>query len=174
MRNFLLFIFCCLTITVNAQTHKIYSKINYYDKFDDVLKSEQRKTLVKKTDSTFIIEEKGKDPIVYYILNPVEEGTIGSKDNIVNLVGNVYGYETSWCVVRYDLLQEYNESYLKYVISGSDEDLLTLQHFWIFIVHRTITTQFSGTYLDDLIWLSDEQNDNKLGKNVSRIIYLNE
>ena len=38
-------------------------------------------------------------------------------------------------------------------------------------VHRTITTQFSGTYETELFWLQDDLNDDKLGKNVSRIIY---
>ena len=151
---------------VNAQ---IFNTVSYFDKFDDVLKTEQRKTLVEKTDSTFVIEEKGKRPTTYYILNVVE--TSGSKDNIVNLVDNVYGYETSWCVVKDDLMDKYSEAYLNYFLDPSKENMSILQSFWIFAVNRIVTSQYSGIYLHEYFWLSDELNTDKLGKNINRIVY---
>ena len=144
---FLTLLFGLIGFTCNAQ---IFTKIIYYDKFDDVLKIENRKTLITKTDSTFVIEEKGKKPVVYYILYVVDNQ--GSKDKVVNLVGDVYGYETRWCLLRKD-----NEK--------------IMANFLISAVHRTITTQFSGTYETEFFWLQDDLNDDKLGKNVSRIIY---
>ncbi len=158
-----------VAITSNAQ---LYKSIKYYDKFDDVIKTEQRKTLITKTDSsTFVIEEKGKQPVEYYILNVVQDGTRGTKDEPVNLVANVYGYEESWCVVRQDMLNDYLEANKNYYQDSSKANMDRVMHFWLFVVHRVITTQYTGTYLDELFWIQDELSDGKLGKNVNRIIY---
>lgn len=150
---------------------QLFTKIAQYDKFDDVIKEEERKTLVTKTDTTFVIEEKGREPVVYYILNISEAGTEGSKDDIVNLVGDVYGYQTAWCLVRYDLLDRYREAQLNYLIQESDSSMKKLSSFWVFAIHRTITTQYTGRYLTEYFWLQDELNDGKLGQGVNRIIY---
>ena len=56
MKKFLFtLLFAWIGIDCNAQ---IYKTIKYYDKFDDEVKKEQHKTLITKTDSTFVIEEK--------------------------------------------------------------------------------------------------------------------
>ena len=162
-------IFVLAGLSCNAQ---IYKSIKYYDKFDDEVKTEQRKTLITRTDSTFIVEEKGKDPVVYYILNPVTDGTRGSKEEIVNLVNNVYGYEETWCVVRSDMLEKYREAYHNFYLDETKANLEKLKLYWLFIVHRTITTQYTGSFLDDIFWVQDELHDGKLGKDVNRIIYL--
>ena len=163
-------LFAWIGIACNAQ---IYKTIKYYDKFDDEVKSEQHKTLITKTDSTFVIEEKGRIPITYYILNPVEQGTRGSKDEIVNLINNVYGYEETWCVVRSDMMPKYREALQQMLVDYSEANVKSLmQPLWLFIVHRTITTQYTGTYLDELFWVQDEDSDGKLGKDINRIIYL--
>lgn len=156
-------------IVCNAQ---LFKSIKYYDKFDDEVKLEQRKTLINKTDSsTFVIEEKGKLPVEYYIINPVKDGTRGSKDEPVNLVANVYGYEETWCVVRSDMLNDYLVAQRNYYEDSSKANMEKVMHFWLFLVHRTITTQYTGTYLDELFWVQDELSDGKLGKDVNRIIY---
>lgn len=162
-------VFLFAGLTCNAQ---IYKSIKYYDKFDDVVKKEQRKTLITKTDSTFIVEEKGMNPVVYYILNTVKEGTRGSKDEIVNLVNNVYGYEETWCVVRSDMIEKYREVYNDFFLDESKVNIEKLYPYWLFIVHRTITTQYTGSFLDEMFWVQDELHDGKLGKDVNRIIYL--
>lgn len=162
-------IFLLIGFSCNAQ---IYKSIVYYDKFDDVVKKELRKTLITKTDSTFIVEEKGKEPVVYYIMNAVSEGTKGSKDEIVNLVNNVYGYEETWCVVRSDMIENYREVFHNCYLDNSKANWNNLMSYWLFIVHRTITTQYTGTYLDEMFWVRDELSDGKLGKDVNRIIYL--
>lgn len=170
MKKYLFTLFISLIgLSSSAQ---IYKSIKYFDKFDDVVKTDHRKTLITKTDSTFIVEEKGKNPIVYYILNVVFDGTKGSKDEIVNLINNVYGYQETWCVVRYDMLEKYREARYNYYVDDSKENMEKLQKFWLFIVHRTITTQYAGTFLDELFWIQDELSDGKLGKDVNRIIYM--
>ena len=170
MKKFLFTLFLVLMgLPSNAQ---IFKSITYYDKFDDEIKVDQRKTLITKTDSsTFVIEEKGKRPVEYYILNVVKDGTRGSKDNPVNLVADVYGYEESWCVVRSDMLNDYLEASRTYSLESSKSNMDKLMQFWLFIVHRTITTQFSGTYLNEYFWVQDELSDGKLGKEINRIIY---
>lgn len=101
-----------LSVIVNAQerqsnsiyhfeTTKVFSVKMIYDKFDDVISSEKIKTLVTITDSTVIIEEKEKEIKRY--LRFEEVSTTGNKDNIVNLVADVYGYEyTFLCVNQSD------------------------------------------------------------------------
>ncbi len=165
---FLTLLFGLIGFTCNAQ---IFTKVKYLDKFDDALKIENRKTLITKTDSTFVIEEKGKQPVVYYILNELQSQ--GSKDNIVNLVGDVYGYEKTWCLVRYDLLEKYLDVRYIFSLDPSEENQKKCSQFWIFAVHRTITTQYTGRYETEYFWLQNELNDDKLGKDVSRIIYSN-
>lgn len=167
---FFTLLFGMMALFCNAQ---IYTAIKYLDKFDDELKSEQHKTLITKTDTTFVIEEKGKHPVTYYILNVLEEGNHGSKDEIVNLVGNVYGYEETWCVVQYDKLGYYREVFNNCRLDPTEENMKKLLQPCLFLVHRTITTQYTATYLNDMYWLQDDLCDDKLGKNIKRIIYTN-
>lgn len=150
---------------------QLFTKITHYDKFDDIVKEETRKTLITKTDSTFVIEEKGRQPVVYYILKISEAGTRGSKDDIVNLIEDVYGYQTCWLVVRYDILDKYREALHKFAFNPSEESAKILSSFWLFATNRIITTQYSGTYIKEFFWIEDESNNNKLGKDVNRIIY---
>ena len=162
-------LFILSALMANAQ---LFSSIRYNDKFDDILKAEQRKTLITKTDTTIVVEEKGKQPVTYYILNILEEGSMGSKDNIVNIVDNVYGYQTTWCVIKKDMLDKYVEAYKDFHLDSSDDNRNKLSSFWIFAVSRTVTSQYSGTFESEYFWLEDELNDDKLGKNVNRIIYI--
>ena len=92
MKKFLILILTALvTVAANAQifTHKLIR-----DKFDDVVSECDIKTFITKNDTTFIIEEKGNEPVTYKILSEIESK--GSKDNIIQLVSNVYGYEKTW------------------------------------------------------------------------------
>lgn len=87
MKKFLILILTALvTVAADAQifTHKVVK-----DKFDDVVSECDIKTIITKNDTTFIIEEKGNEPVTYKVL--FEFDSKGSKDNIVQLVGNVYG-----------------------------------------------------------------------------------
>lgn len=80
-----------------ASADGIYTKIEKYDKFDDVIWKKDIKTLITKTDSTIIIETKGEKPEIYYYYKNLSLGS-GSRDSIVNIVANVYGYEESYCI----------------------------------------------------------------------------
>lgn len=180
---FIILILSFVTFFLDAQ---VYTSIKYLDKFDDEIKVENIKTIVEKTDSTFIVETKGKKPVTYYILNVLEY--TGDKDNVVNLVANVYGYQTCWCVVRGDVIDEYRTAHdhvfwRALEIAANDEldveeklqqqhnEFLKLEKYYLFIIHRVITTQYSHEYKSEYFWVQDETNT-KLGKDINRIIYI--
>lgn len=160
-------------LTSNAQ---LFTSIRHYDKFDDVVKSEVHKTLITKTDTTFVIEEKGRKPKVYYILN-LSTSSRGSKDNIINLVNNVYGYELVWCVIKDEDKDRYFDEYGKAlrVESENRKDAISkLAKYWLFIVDRVIS-RYSRVfeYENEYMWIqNDTPEDNRLGNNINRIIYL--
>lgn len=160
-----------ITLICNAQ---IYSKIEYLDKFDDIIKNENIKTLITKTDSTFTVEVKGHKPIEYWILNYAEFNSMGDEDNIVDLTGkNVYGYQDCWCVINISDKEEYYNLFNKVILEGLNVDVL--QKYWLFIVHRVISRySFKFEYKNEFFWIQNDLNDNKLGKDISRIIYTND
>ena len=168
MKKLLTLLFSLVALASYSQ---IFKTIEYYDKFDDSLKKEVRKTLITKTDSTFVIEEKGKAPVVYYILNDIPDENDGSKDNIVNLIGDVYGYQKSWCIVLPNEIEDYRKAFRDYVLERTDENKDKMKKYWLFATHRTVTTRYAGKYITEFFWISDELNRDKLGKGVSRIIY---
>lgn len=105
MKKILFILFILFSIGCNAQ---IYNTIKHYDKFDDIIKTEKIKTLVNKTDSTFVFETKNRNNKVYYILDIVHSNCIGDSKiyNHEKLLenGNIYGYQEYWLVtdLRYD------------------------------------------------------------------------
>ncbi|MBR2102427.1 MAG: hypothetical protein IJ928_06725 [Prevotella sp.] len=167
-KTLLILTFIIVSLTSFGQ---IFSKIRYYDKFDDCIKTEKIKTLITKTDSTFIIEEKGRKPVEYWIINHSSFNSSGDKDNIVDLTGkNVYGFQDSWCVIKMSDLNDYNNHLKKILLD--EEPIAVLTKYWLFVVHRTISRySFEFQYEREYFWIENEMNDNKLGKNINRIIY---
>ena len=157
---------------------QIFTKIQYFDKFDDSLKEETIKTLITKTDSTFIIEEKGRQPKEYRILNYAAYNSFGSKDDIVDLTGqNVYGFQDCWCVVKMSDYNEYLNMFDQIVNdnfgSSVDESIKKLEKYWLYIVHRRISKySFTFEYDGEFLWIQNDLDDDKLGRNVRRIIYM--
>ena len=93
------FVLMC-ALTVSAQT--IYSSIEKYDKFDDVIWKKKLKTLIIKTDSSIIVETKGQAPVEYLMLGGKPLILKGSKDSIVNIAADLYGYEELYVVFTKD------------------------------------------------------------------------
>jgi len=138
---------------------QIYTTVKYLDKFDDVVKEQTIKTIVEKTDSTFIVETKGKEPIEYVLVMNNILDSAGSNDETVNLFDNVYGYQESWYVMT-------KEDFNKWKEVGT----LPAGQFLLTIVHRVIKTQFSHDFVSELFWVQDEKHTH-LGKDIDRIIY---
>lgn len=151
MKKFLILILTALvTVAADAQifTHKMIK-----DKFDDVVSEREIKTLIEKNDTAIIIEEKGNEPVTYKILNENESMSMGSKDNIVQLVGNIYGYDKTWEVV------------LEKNIIGS-----LLDEYRYFITYRVVTDQFGTKLLYEFCWIV-KVSKNGYERTIYSIIY---
>lgn len=104
--------FILTTICINAQG--IYTKVTKYDKFDDVVWTKQIKTLITKTDSTIVIETKGSKPEVYlYMELPIFADHTGSRDSVVNLTADVWGYQSDYWAIPQKLREEAIEQAVK-------------------------------------------------------------
>ena len=154
MKKFLFLILTVLvTVAADAQifTHKMIK-----DKFDDVVSECDIKTIITKNDTTFIIEEKGKEPVTYKIL--FEHESMGSKDNIVQLVGNVYGYEESWGAI---LEKDFKDHLLDISALSNQEDdskrndLISklIEDYHYIITHRVATTKYGTKLLGEFYWI---------------------
>lgn len=109
-RIFFTLLICTLALTCNAQG--IYRTVKKYDKFDDVVWKREVKTLITKTDTSFIVETKGQEPVEYSIIdNPLYIESVGSKDSLVNIVQDVWGYEKQYIVFA----PKDKEDYLNYI-----------------------------------------------------------
>ena len=98
MKKLVLFSLMFIT-SLACSAQGIYTSIMKYDKFDDVVWKKEKKTLITKTDTTFIIETKGQTPEEYYYVDTyLLAYHTGSKDSIVNLVQDVWGYEDRYTV----------------------------------------------------------------------------
>ena len=93
------FISLILVTSLICSAQGIYTSVVKFDKFDDIVWRKNVKTLITKTDSTFIIETKGQKPEEYFYLDNIFLALhVGSRDSVVNLVENVWGYEDQYIV----------------------------------------------------------------------------
>lgn len=154
MKKFLILILTTLVFAVaDAQ---IFTQKTIRDKFDDVVSKREIKTLITKNDTAIIIEEKGKKSVTYLILSEIK--SMGSKDNIVQLVGNVYGYEKQWVVI---LEKDVKDYFLDISTLSNEEDdskrndlrSKLIEKYYYFITHRVVTDEY-GTELDcEFYWI---------------------
>lgn len=172
MKKFLILILTALlTVAADAQifTHKVIR-----DKFDDVISQCDIKTFITKNDTTFIIEEKGNEPVTYKILNELEFK--GSKDNIVQLVGNVYGYEEYWCVILEKDIKDYLLDISALCNEEDDSkrhDLISklVEKYCNFITHRVVTDQFGTKLLYEFCWIEKASMNGNNERTIYSIIY---
>ena len=172
MKKFLILILTALvTVAADAQifTYKVIR-----DKFDDVVSECEIKTLITKNDTTFIIEEKGNEPVTYKIL--FEDESMGSKDNIVQLVGNVYGYQESWGVI---LEKDFKDCLLDISALSNEEDdskrndlrSKLIEKYCNFITHRVVTDQFGTKLLYEFCWIEKASMNGNYERTIYSIIY---
>lgn len=158
-----IFLLSLVSVVVNAQ---IFTHKQILDKFDDVVFQRDIKTIVEKNDTTFIIEEKGASPITYLIENPIESNFLGSEDNIVNLVGNVYGYQECWCVIMKNDVENYAAAYLAAFAEFDETKRNALiskmvEEYCYYIVHRVVISQYTHELLSELYWIQKGDNDGR-------------
>ena len=165
MKKILLLLLLIVPFVANAQSY-ILTKKMVMDKFNDILLDRDQKTIVTKTDSTFVIEEKGKEPVTYRILNYAEVNSKGDKDNIVNLVDNVYGYQECWAVILESDVIEYDTEYASLIFEPDKEKRnkgieKLVERFYYYITHRVVTTQYAHHILVQHIWVQKGDNDGR-------------
>lgn len=156
----------------------IYTRVKKYDKFDDVIYEKTIKTLITKTDDKIIFETKGSKPVEYYYSeNSWFADHIGSRESVVNLVNDVYGYED-----RYNVFPKDTIDVVKKIVSEkakntpdsllTDYDIATMHNWELFcriqnvpeVVFRTTSkNSYIFMYDTDLVWIKF--------KDGSRIIY---
>lgn len=160
MKKFLILILTTLlTVAANAQ---IFTYKMILNKFDDSVLEREIKTLITKNDTAFIIEEKGNEPVTYKILNEIEFK--GSKDNIVQLIGNVYGYEEYWCVILEKDIKDYFLDYFAMLIETDDSkrhDLISklVEKYYNYITHRVVTDKYGLQFRSEHYWIQNQNNE---------------
>ena len=164
MKKFLILILTTLVFAVaDAQ---IFTQKVIRNKFDDVVSKREIKTLITKNDTAIIIEEKGKEPVTFKILDELE--FMGSKDNIVHLINNVYGYEECWCVILEKDVKDYFLDYFAMLIETDDSkrhDLISklVEKYCKYITHRVVTDKYGLQFHSEYYWIQNRNN--------KRIIY---
>ena len=163
MKKILLLLLLIVPFVANAQSYILTKKI-VMDKFNDILLDRDQKSIVTKTDSTFVIEEKGRKPVTYRILNYSEVNSKGDKDNIVNLIDNVYGYQECWAVILESDVIEYDTEYASLIFEPDKEKRnkgieKLLERFCYFITRRVVTTQYAHHILGQQICIQKGDNN---------------
>ena len=162
MKKIILLLLLVVPFVANAQSY-ILTKKTVLDKFDDVLLERNQKTIVTKTDSTFVIEEKGKEPVTYVISEFVSDFTVGNKDNIVNLVENLYGYEEWWCVTLSSDYEAYRNEYLSCSLETDEDKRMKdinkiVDKYCYYINRRVVTTQYTHRILGQYFCIRKRDN----------------
>ena len=108
-KGILVALLCFISVVCNAQG--IYRTVIKYDKFDDVIWKKEIKTLITQNDNSFVIETKGQEPVEYNLINDNYIFKNGSRDSLVNIVQDLWGYEEYYCVFG----PKDKEDYFKYM-----------------------------------------------------------
>lgn len=165
-------------VSMMLHAQGIYTKVTKYDKFDDVVWEKNVKTLITKTDSTIVIETKGLKPEEYVLFGdtPFTVHT-GSRENVVNLVANVYGYQSDYVCVHPAFVEEIKAKHEKMVKENNGEEINEVKYNMMIleevykrakefpvITFRTISTfSFRFEYETDMAWIYYQDG--------SRVIY---
>ena len=169
MKKLFFLIFALISLSANAQ---IFNHKTVMDKFDDAILDKNIKTLIERNDTAFIIEEKGLQPVTYIIQNLMTENSVGSKDEIVNLVNNVYGYQECWSVILEKDMPQYAQAYLSAMMEEDENNRMSIitkmiNAYNYYIIHRVVTTQYTHQFLSEYYWVQK-------GDTNGRTIYSNQ
>lgn len=113
---------------------QIFNKVKVLDKFDDVVSERTVKTLVTYTDSTIVVEEKGKQPEEYTIICKDIYRCLGSRDDVVEVADGVYGFQMAYFTFKESDKDEEKCAYHivdRYVSSSSFTYKFSAEIFWI-------------------------------------------
>lgn len=164
MRKILTAILVVITMSINAQ---IFTQKTVIDKFDDVEFTKELKSIIDKSDSTIVLEEKGGNKAIFVILNPLEINCAGRADSIVNIVGNVYGYQECWSTVLAEDASEYMQQYIKCIFEEdkeeSDKKIKSLiMDYCYYVTHRVVVSKYTHTLESEYYWISKADRDGRV------------
>lgn len=187
MNKFLLFNIFLLSISFcHAQ---IFNNKCVMDKFDDVVDSKNIKTLITRSDSSFFIEEKGNKPVEFVICGGEMYPPVytGSKEEIVNLVQNIYGYQEEYCVIYRDSLIEYRKlgkmietasdsTTLVFnedgsITGSSEKSILISKQLGVIlgclkkITHRVVVNKYTKEFISEYYWVTDDKENRTIYSN---------
>lgn len=175
-RTVWLFCFLVVALCINAQG--IYTKVMKYDKFDDVVWSKKVKTLITQTDTTFVFETKGLKPETYFYVDaPLMAIHDGRRDSLVNLVADIWGYESQYFAITNKIREDVRAETQKQISDMNDTQLTDEETRVLLaanlikridelpvITTRTISKySFTYEYETDFVWIKF--------KDGSRIVY---
>lgn len=113
---------------------QIFNKVKVRDKFDDVVSERTVKTLVTYTDSTIVVEEKGKEPEEYTIICKDIDRCFGSRDNVMEVADGIYGFQMAYFTFKESDKDEEKCVYSivdRYVSSSPVIYVFSAEVFWI-------------------------------------------
>ena len=162
----ILFLSLCfiLASSISSYSQGLYTHYESVDKFDDAnVPEKDMKTIITKTDSTFVIESKGLEPKTFYIVSETPELSMGSKDNIVNLVGNVYGYQKTWRVIKPEQVETLRKLLYNMVAEGWNKAKEIENFPFYYITHRIVVTSQPIHYIEgEYLWIGDTDGNRRI------------
>lgn len=162
-------------LSLAASAQGIYTKKTKYDKFDDVVWTKNVKTLITMYNDSIVFETKGQSPETFMYFDQELLAThIGDRDNLENLVSDIYGFETQYFGITKSLKQEVQDEFEQsYEESDMDDETASATLALILfsklenapiITFRTISsTRYTFSYRTDIVWIKYPDG--------SRIIY---
>lgn len=100
MKKTVFILLVALSFAALAQA-EVYKSKMVVDHYGDVVSYSECRAIVKETDSTFVIDEKGKELVVYQKVTLLS--TDGSREKLDDLTGkSVYGYQSNYLVIAPD------------------------------------------------------------------------
>lgn len=167
MKKILFLSLVFFSLAANAQ---VFTLVETKNKFDDVVQSMKVKTLIEWSDSTVTVQIKGRNPVKYRLLRKMKVGSMGSEDNIVNLVDDVYGYQDMWTACLERQYPAYLAELDAFIKSGNSKDDAKIKElynrvkkdYYYYIIDRVITTQDTGVYLAECVWIRHADGGNRV------------
>lgn len=139
---------------------QIFTTTFTVDKFNDVISERRVKTLVSYTDSSVVVEEKGKTAEEYIIMCEVSEECVGSKDNVIELVDGVYGFQMTYFAIKVSDAAKFRLKYAGKTYSTDEERMNfcyeAIEKCGYRIVDRHVShTRYSYEFEREYFWIEN-------------------
>lgn len=152
-----------LLLFANASYAQVYSRKIIMDRYDDILSSENVKTIIRPFSEDGMklisIDEKRHLGKLYCILEDLEERSIGSADHPEVLAGKAYGYQVAWRVTDLRGMKKMTKLIDKEEETGDYQDI---DRESTIAVHRVILDPKTNEYVTELWWFQKVKNGRRI------------